>query len=223
MSGTVESSSRAKSGKKIVNERRAAIGKEKRARTRAKILAATFHLYGRENGLFTRVEEICQLAGVTRQTFYNHFRNMEELREALTYEVSHDFLVTVTNALLCLPDGAERASAAIRFYLDKALHDPKWGWSMVNISSNGIVFGMETYRQAEQTVQEGIKAGDFPMNDARLGRDLILGTTLSALTTQLRDAPGPQFTIDTTRNILVGMGVPLERADKIVRLPLPSL
>jgi AcrR family transcriptional regulator len=223
MSGSSSISSQTRSGNKIDVRRRAEIGQEKRTRTRTKILAATFELYGRENGLFTRVEEICQLAGVTRQTFYNHFASIDELREALTYEVTHDFLVTVTDALRALPSAAERASAAIRFYLDKARDDPKWGWSMVNISANGIIFGIETYRQAEQTVQDGIDEGDFPLSDARLGRDLVMGTALSAIVTQLRETPEPQFTIDITRNILVGLGISRSRADAIVQLALPSL
>jgi AcrR family transcriptional regulator len=210
-------------GNKIDMKRRAEIGQQKRARTRARILAATFELYGHENGLFTRVEEICGAAGVTRQTFYNHFGSMEDLREALTYEVTHDFLVAVTNAVLTLPDTAERSSAAIRFYIDKALADPKWGWSMVNISANGIIFGMETYRQAEQTVKDGIERGDFPIWDSRLGRDLILGASLSAVVTQLREAPGQQFTKEVTRGILIGMGVSPQRAEAIVGLSLPLL
>jgi AcrR family transcriptional regulator len=214
---------RAKVGNKIDIKRRAEIGQEKRARTRARILAATFELFGHENGLFTRVEEICLAAGVTRQTFYNHFGSMDDLREALTYEVTHDFLVAVTNAVLAMPDAAERSAAAIRFYIDKALADPKWGWSMVNISASGIIFGMETYRQAEQTVRDGIERGDFPIRDSRLGRDIILGGSLGAVVTQLREAAGPAFTLETTRGILIGLGVSPHRADEIIRLPLPPL
>jgi AcrR family transcriptional regulator len=223
MTKALKNPPRAIVGNKIDMKRRAEIGQQKRARTRARILAATFELYGRENGLFTRVEEICLAADVTRQTFYNHFNSMEDLREALTYEVTHDFLVAVTNAVISLPDAAERSSAAIRFYIDKALADPKWGWSMVNISATGIIFGMETYRQAEQTVKDGIERGDFPMRDSRLGRDMILGASLSAVVTQLREAPGPQFTKDVTRGILIGMGVSPLRAEAIVGLSLPPL
>jgi AcrR family transcriptional regulator len=113
MTKALKNPRRAIVGNKIDMKRRAEIGQQKRARTRARILAATFELYGRENGLFTRVEEICLAADVTRQTFYNHFNSMEDLREALTYEVTHDFLVAVTNAVISLPDAAERSSAAM--------------------------------------------------------------------------------------------------------------
>lgn len=208
---------------RIDPQRRAAIGQEKRARTRARILSATLDLYGRENGLFTRVEEICETAQVTRQTFYNHFASLDALREAATYEITHDFLVSVTDAIAELPDPASRAAAAIRFYIDKAREDPAWGWSMVHLSAGGIIFGMETYRQAEQTVADGMASGDFVLVESRLGRDLILGASLAAIVTQLRDAPGPDFTLMMTRQILVGLGVAPSRAAQIVAQPLPVL
>ena len=204
-------------------QRRAEIGQEKRARTRARILAATFDLFGTENGLFCRVEDICMAAAVTRQTFYNHFGSMDELRDALTHEVSHDFLVAVTRAIQTLGSAAEQASAAIRYYIDKAHADPRWGWSMVNISANGIILGMETYRQAEQTVRLGMESGEFPLADSRLGRDLILGSALGAVVTQLREAPGPQYTLDITVGILTALGVPRDRARQIIGLALPPL
>lgn len=180
------------------------------------ILQAAFDLFSLEGGLFTRVEEICAAAQVTRQTFYNHFDGMESLRAALTHELSHDFLIAVTAAISPLEDAAERAASAIRLYLEKAARDRKWGQLMVNISANGIVFGMETYLQAEQTVKEGIAQGVFTLGDSRLGRDLIMGTTLSAIVTQLREPTGRDYPSAIAQHILVALGVPPARARQIV-------
>jgi len=196
--------------------RRAEIGREKRARTRIAILQTAFALFSQPDGLFTRVEEICAAAQVTRQTFYNHFDGMESLRTALTHEVSHDFLIRVTTAISVLDDAAERAAMAIRLYLDKARREPSWGQLMVNISANGIIFGMETYLQAERTVKEGMAQGVFTIPDSRLGRDLIMGTTLSAIVTQLREQPGADHARHITYCILVALGVAADRARQIV-------
>ena len=64
-------------------ERRLEVGRQRRARTRANIVAAAFDLFGSEEGLFTRIEDIAAKAGVTRATFYNHFSGMAELRAAI--------------------------------------------------------------------------------------------------------------------------------------------
>ena len=94
---------------------------------------------------------------------------------------------------------------------------------MVNISASGIVFGMETYLQAEQTVKEGMAQGVFTLTDSRLGRDLIMGATLSAIVTQLREQPGPDFSRAIAQRILVALGVPDVRAGQIVAQPLVAV
>ena len=62
---------------------RVRVGQQRRAKTRAAIIAAAFDKFGDQNGLYVSVEEIAEAANVTRATFYNHFAGMAELREAL--------------------------------------------------------------------------------------------------------------------------------------------
>lgn len=202
---------------------RARIGQERRARTRAKIVAAAFELFGSEEGLFTRIEDIAEKAGLTRATFYNHFTGMAQLREAVSYEVTHDFLQAVNATTATLTDPRERATAAIRFYLHRALDDPRWAWSMVNISANGVVFGAETFRQAELTVAEGMEAGLLKLPVSGLGRDIVLGGTLSAVSTMLRGTESPDYPEQVAGHVLMGMGVPYDDARAIANRPLPAL
>lgn len=169
-----------------VADGRTALGRKRRADTRARILAAAFEIFGDENGLFARIEDVADMAGVTRATFYNHFTGMAELREALTQEVTHDFLLSVTRTVGSLPDSRERCTVATRFYLHRAQQDSRWGWSMVNISAGGLIFGAETHREAERTVREGIESGALPILSPELGRDILLGSAFAAVTSILR-------------------------------------
>ena len=204
-------------------DRRAEIGRERRARTRAKIVAAAFDLFGEENGLYSRIEDIAARAGVTRPTFYNHFTGMEELREALTREVTHDFLVSVTATIAALPDPRARAAMAIRFYLRRAQADRRWAWSMVNMSANGVIFGSETHRQAEQTVREGVEAGLLAIPSSALGRDLILGSARAAIAAMLREDLPADYPEAVAEHILLGLGVPGEDAQTFAYMPMPRL
>jgi len=205
------------------HERRTEAGRERRARTRAKIVAAAFEIFGSEDGLFTRIEDIASVAGVTRATFYNHFNNMADLREAVSYEVTHDFLEWVNATTSRLADPRERASTAIRLYLRRARDDRRWAWSMVNISANGIIFGAETYRQAERTVSEAIDAGLLRLRSSALGRDLVLGTVLAAVSSLLRGETAPDYPELVAGHILMGMGVPFLEAREIANRALPDL
>lgn len=204
-------------------QRRAEIGQERRARTRARILAETFDIFGRENGLYARVEEVCTAAGITRQTFYNHFSGMDELREALAWEVSHDFLVEVTAILDTLPDAASRTAAAIRYYLGRGRDDPRWAWSVVNLSASGIVFGAETFAQALKTVDEGMQSRAFVLPDARIGRDIVMGATLSALFSQLREETPNTYPASVAQAVLAGLGCSFSEARAIAAMSLPVL
>lgn len=203
--------------------RRMELGKARRAKTRAKVIAAAFDLFANEDGLYARIEEVVQRAGITRTTFYDHFTGMAELRDAVTYEVTHDFLSAVNRTTAQLEDPRERAAAAIRFYLHRVREVPGWGWSMINLSANGIIFGAETYRQAELTVMEAIAAGSVTIADSALGRDIVLGTTIAAITTMLRQDKPDDYPEQIVVVILQGLGVAAVDAVEIANRPLPPL
>lgn len=203
-------------------QRRTQIGQEKRARTRQKLLDSAFSLLGRENGRNTRIEEICAQSSVSRGTFYNYFNNMDEVFSALSGELSHDFNRAVTAVLSTLPTAAERVSAAVRYYLERALKDPKWGWAMVNISAGGPIFGQDTYEHAECTAKEGILSGEFDIPGPNTGRDIQLGAIHAAMITQLRDPPSPSFPASVARHVLLALTVDRARVEEIVSRDLPD-
>ena len=211
------------SKKQVDPARRAEIGRERRARTRAKIIAAAFEVFGDEAGLHAGIEDVAGKADLTRATVYNHFSSMAELREALTYEVTHDFLAAVTRTISAMPDAADRSACAVRFYLHRARADRRWGWSMLNLSATGVIFGAETFRQARATISEGVNDGVFPLPSADLGRDLLLGATLAAMGSMVRDDPADDYPEMVAGYILFGLGIPFERAMICARQPLPTL
>lgn len=198
-------------------------GRRRKVQTRAKIIAAAFEIFGDENGLFARIEDVADHAGVTRATFYNHFAGMVELREALTHEVTHDFLRSVIDTIVPMSDPRDRSAVAIRYYLHRAVADHRWGWSMVNLSATSLIFGAETYNQAEQTVREGIEAGAFSILSVDLGRDILLGSSLAALGTILRKQTPPDYPEAVAGYILNALGVPRDLAKRIAHQPLPDL
>lgn len=220
MNRTPRSTKKKRPKRKINPARRAEIGLEKRARTRQAVLKAAFELLGRERGLTTRIEEIISVAEVSRGTFYNYFTGMEDVFDALQYELNHQFNQSVITLVSKVPEAAERAGAAIRYYLGRARQDPKWGWAMVNISAGGIIFGAETYAQAQLTVEEGISSGEFELTAPNSGRDMLLGTTLAAMVTQLRTHQPEGYAAAVARHVLRGMGVAPEKVEKIIKRPL---
>lgn len=206
-------------------ERRAEIGRQKRAKTLEKILTATFSIIGQQKGQFASTDEICREASISRGTFYNYFNNIEELFESLSHNLSHDFNSAVTTAIDELEGFSRRSSAAVRLFLEKAKQDRQWGWAMVHISSAGFIFGSEVSEYAMNTLQSGIDTGEFTIKNAEIGTNILLGTTLAAMTTIVNERE-PQ---DSTHiehiayAILLGLGVERDLAEKIANEPLPKI
>ncbi|MGL4316107.1 MAG: TetR/AcrR family transcriptional regulator [Pseudomonas sp.] len=198
-------------------------GGDKRARTRASILDATFQVIGHEHGRLARIEQVTEVAKIARPTFYTYFSSMDELFAALSFELSHEFNNAVTAYTQTLGSAVETKALAVRFYLAKAAADTRWGWGMVNLSYGGPILGADTCAAATATVQAGMDAGDFTVADVRVGRDLVLGTTLSAMKTLMSEPCSPDYPEMVTKQILLGLGVTQAKAEKLIRMPLPDL
>lgn len=201
-------------------ERRAEIGRERRAKTRTKLLRAAFELLGKEGGRTARTEDICQTAGVARGTFYNYFTGVEDMFRALTFDISHDYNDATRAVIRRVPAGAIRSAFALRYYLHKAQEDKQWGWAMVNLSSGGPIFGEETFRYATESVREGMITGQFNVPSAEIGRDLMMGATLSAMMTIVRSECPSSYPEDMVGQILRGLGV---SESLIVKCIMPAL
>ena len=207
---------------KINLGRRAEIGRERRAKTRAKLLRAAFELLGREGGRSARIEEICNTANVARGTFYNYFASVDELFTALTFDISHDFNDATRAVIRRVPAGAIRSAFALRYYLHKARDDREWGWAMVNLSAGGPIFGEETFNYATDSIREGMITGQFNIPSLEIGRDLMMGATLAAMMTLVRSSCDAAYPEIMVAQILRGLGVSETLIGKCVMPKLPD-
>lgn len=209
-------------GRTISLERRAEIGRERRARTREQILEAAFDLLGREEGRSTRIDEICAAAKVARGTFYNYFSSVEQLFKALTFEISHNYNLAVRAVIHSVPAGALRQGYALRYYMHRTRDDPAWGWAMVNLSASGPIFGEETFRFGMEGIAEGLITEQFKAPNARMVCDLMHGTTLAGMITLLRSEQPPEYPEQMLTLILRGLGVSETLIERCVRAELPD-
>ncbi len=76
---------------KIDVARRAEIGRERRARTRAQILEATEILLAERPPEALTIDAIVDAAGVAKGTFYYHFQSIEELTAAVGAKLGESF------------------------------------------------------------------------------------------------------------------------------------
>lgn len=208
--------------KNISLERRAEIGRERRSRTRSRILEVAFELLGRESGRSTRIDEICEAAAVARGTFYNHFTSIDEMFATLAFEISHSYNDAVRAVINRLPAGAIRSAFALRYYLHKTREDPAWGWAMVHLSAGGPIFGEETFLYATASIEEGMMTEQFRIISVEVGRSLMMGATLAGMIALLRGSQTSTFPEDMVTQTLKGLGVSETLIRKCVEPELPD-
>src|SRR6478752_6650947 len=138
---------------KIDTARRAEIGREKRARTRAQILEAGTMLLAERPPEALTVDAIVEAAGVAKGTFYYHFQSIDELAAAVGAKLGESFDDLLTAARLKLSDPIARLSFAFTQFLEKAISDPVWARLVVQSAQAPTEFarGIRTHLKADLT------------------------------------------------------------------------
>jgi len=106
--------------------RRAEIGREKRARTRAQLIAAASALFARQAVESVTVDDVVREAGVAKGTFYVHFKDLRELTAAVTDELVKGIDDLLQPIRLTIDDPALRIAYGCSCFIDRALADPAW-------------------------------------------------------------------------------------------------
>jgi len=106
--------------------RRAEIGREKRARTRASLIDAAYALFSSRPVESVTVDDIVKEAGVARGTFYSHFVDLPALIAAVEIELVNSVDELLQPARLSMDDPLLRIAVGCSRFLDKAAEDPGW-------------------------------------------------------------------------------------------------
>ena len=150
---------------KIDLARRAEIGREKRARTRAQIVEAGLMLLAERPPEALTVDAIVEAAGLAKGTFYYHFQSIEELVAAVGAKLADSFDELLAPSRLDVPDPVERMSFAFTKFLEKAINDPLWARLVVrSAASPGRA------RPDSRKSQGGPCRGDCPGTSGHTGR-----------------------------------------------------
>ena len=144
---------------KIDLARRAEIGREKRARTRAQIVEAGAMLLAERPLEALTVDAVVEAAGVAKGTFYYHFQSMEELAAAVGEKLGESFDELLAPARLGLPDPIARLSFAFTQFLEKAIADPVWARLVVQSAQAPTEFARSVRAHLKTDLSRGEGSG----------------------------------------------------------------
>lgn len=208
---------------KVFADHRSRVGAERRARMRACLVESALLVFA-EHGLdATIIDKVIKTAGVSRGTFYNHFRTDSDLFVAVATEVSDEILRVVNLVVLNEPNMAARVSLGIRYVFQLVTNYPLLAEFMDRGGQSALRYGKLVNEVVSRDLRLGMEAGIFSIKELRLGLDLILGPVLLGFHTILTEQVSDDYAQDLAAGILMSLGVSKPEAEKYCALPLESL
>ena len=166
---------------KINPIRRAEIGREKRARTRAQLIAAANSLFARQAVESVTVDDVVREAGVAKGTFYVHFDGLEALTAAVAEELVQSFDELLQPGRLSLVDPALRIAFGCSSFIDKALNDPRWASLVARMAAAAPKGGELLRRRLFEDLQQFSKGLPGDGASAELNLEIVVGIMLQLM------------------------------------------
>ena len=187
--------------------RRAEIGREKRARTRAQIVEAAETLLAERTPDALTVDAVVEAAGVAKGTFYYHFQSIDDLAAAVGARLGESFDEMLTAARLGLRNPIERLSFAFTQFLEKAISDANWARLVVQSSQSPTEFGLGVRANLKADIAEAIAQGRVSVRDVDLAADIVIGIWLQVTRGILERCARPEATRQTLEAVFRALGV----------------
>jgi AcrR family transcriptional regulator len=161
--------------------RRAEIGREKRARTQAQLVAAATKLFAKRAVESVTVDDVVKEAGLAKGTFYVHFEDLRALTAAVAEELVKSFDDLLQPVRLSLRDPAVRIAFGCSCFIDKALADPGWAGVVVRMVA-AVPTGGELARhrlfEDLRSLSRGLPRGSI---SAHLSLEIVVGIMIQLL------------------------------------------
>jgi AcrR family transcriptional regulator len=202
---------------KVNLARRAEIGRDRRARTRAQLFEAARALYARHPIESITVDQVVSEAGVAKGTFYVHFASLDELRDAVADEMAREFDDLLQPVRLALADPLERIAAGCAAFLGEALRNRAWG----ALVARGAAAMPEVGQAARDHLMEDLKLaaarGQLQETTPGLAFEFAIGLMLQAMQAAAERRLMPADRPAVVAAMLRAIGVPAQRARAIAR------
>jgi AcrR family transcriptional regulator len=200
---------------KIDLARRAEIGREKRAKTRAQIVEAGAMLLAERPPEALTVDTVVEAAGVAKGTFYYHFQSIEELAAAVGDQLGQSFDEILTPARLGMRDPIARLSFACTQFLAKAIANPVWARLVVQSAQAPTGFGRSVRANLKADLTKAMAERRLIVKDVELAADIVMGIWLQVIRGTLERRAAPDLANRALDAVLRALGASPPRKKKV--------
>ena len=200
-------------------DHRTRVGRERRARTRQRIIEAALGVIAERGPDAPVIEDFIQAADIARGTFYNHFKTTEELLTATSSWLEDSLIDSIESAIGGFDDPVRRAATGMRLWLHLSRQDPVFCAFVVRSRFRGAA----VERTLALDLGAGLRSGRLAAPSIELARDLVVGTIREAQA-RMMDARVPAtFPDDVVRLILRALRADERKIAALLAAPVPSV
>ena len=202
--------------------RRAQIGRNRSARTRAELLAAARRLYGERPFDQVTVEDVVAAAGVAKGTFYVHFATLAELQTLIADDLAREFDELLQPRRLGLLDPVERIAAGCGAFIVQALRDPAWGALVAHSAAAMPGVASIARSRLKEDIARAAQNGQLGGVTADLAFDFATGIVLHIMRSAPLERRSPAEAPDVVAGLLRAIGVTPDQAAKVTQRAVAS-
>jgi AcrR family transcriptional regulator len=166
---------------KINLARRAEIGQEKRARTRAQLLAAARALFAVRSWASVTIDDLVHEAGVAKGTFYVHFEDMHALTVAVADDLISEFDELIQPQRTSVSSPLLRIALGCNAFIEAALNDPAWGSLVARMARSYPSVGETARARLREDLAEALKEAPLPGLSINLALEVVVGAVLQTV------------------------------------------
>ncbi len=205
-----------------IESHRTRVGREKRARTRASILAAAFELFDAHGVERVTVDDVRDAAGLARGSFYNYFSTFEDMLKAMASAIADELNREQSYLFDGLDDPAERICRNIQYSIARLTPDRSCSGVVVRVMPLVGALTPHMRAHAETALAAAIAKGFIDVPTAAPAMDLGLGLVVMLLRRAMTEGLTDNDIAASGLILLRAFGVPDARARAIAYNPLPS-
>ncbi len=197
-------------------ERRAEIGREKRARTRLQLMTAAKALFSKRPWESVTIDELVREAGVAKGTFYSHFNDLEELAAAVADDLINAFDAMIQPERLSISDPILRIAFGCDAFLRQSLSDRSWALLSTRMARSHPRVGLLVRGRLSDDLRDALDKSPQAGLTPELGVEVIIGIVLQVAGAIGEGRFDDRVRPEAIRCVLAAIGVGARDAASIV-------
>jgi AcrR family transcriptional regulator len=199
-------------------------------RTRERLLQAGFELIGEGGAEGASIDALVARAGISKQTFYNHFSDRDQLTAALTLESRLVIQQAIAASNADVVDPVQRLARGVATYARQAVVNPFLAQFVARTTITRGLFD-EGNRGLEEDIAAGVAQGRLQVDHQATAVMFVIGVTatLIAQITASDDGAGAEMQCREVLTMLLralgcggdeGRQIAAQAAEDVVTAPL---